>query len=266
MAKAGVAEKGLSIRLACEIFQVSETCYRYAARRSTENEEIADWLRRLTDTHRTWGFGLCFLYLRNVKGDAWNHKRVYRIYRELELNLRIKPRKRLRRERPNPLAVPVAINQVWSLDFMHDQLEDGRCFRLLNVIDDFNREALGIEIDFSLPAERLIRTLEQIIEWRGTPAALRCDNGPENISGRVQRWAEQRHIRMEYIQPGQPQQNAYVERFNRTVRYEWLSQYYWQNLEEVQLFATRWMYDYNHDRPHMALGGLTPNQRLAMAA
>lgn len=266
MAKAAVAQRGISIRLACAIFQISETCYRYAAQRNAENEAIADWLLRLTDNHRTWGFGLCFLYLRNVKSFGWNHKRVYRIYRELELNLRIKPRKRLVRAKPEPLAVPTAINQVWSMDFMHDQLVDGRGFRLFNVIDDYNREALGIEVDFSLPAERVIRALEQIIEWRGTPAVVRCDNGPENISGLVQRWAEKRNIRIEYIQPGKPQQNAYVERFNRTVRYDWLSQYYWTDLDEVQHFATRWMYDYNHDRPNMALGGITPKQRLAMAA
>ena len=197
MAKEVVAGKRISIRLACDIFQVSETCYRYSAKKNAENEEIADWLMRLTDNHRNWGFGLCFLYLRNVKGFGWNHKRVYRIYRELELNLRIKPRKRLVREKPEPLAVPTAINQVWSMDFMHDQLEDGRCFRLFNVIDDFNREALGIEIDFSLPAERVIRALEQIIEWRGKPAAIRCDNGPENISGLVQNWAEKRQIKMD---------------------------------------------------------------------
>jgi len=266
MAKDSVAKKGIPIRLACQMFQVSETCYRYEARRNAENEEIADWLLRLTDNQRNWGFGLCYLYLRNVKGFGWNHKRVYRIYRELELNLRIKPRRRLKREKPEPLAVPETINQVWSMDFMHDQLIDGRNFRLFNVIDDFNREALGIEIDFSLPAERVIRALQQIIEWRGKPAAIRCDNGPENISGALQRWAEERRIRLDYIQPGKPQQNAYVERFNRTVRYEWLSQYYWNDLEEVQLFATQWMYGYNHERPNMALGGFTPKQRLAMTA
>jgi putative transposase len=137
---------------------------------------------RLTNNQRYCGFGLCFLYLRNVKGFKWNHKRVYRIYRELELNLRIKPRHRLLREKPLPLAVPTAINQSWSMDFMHDQLADGRSIRLFNVIDDFNREGLGIEIDFSLPSERVIRSLDRIIEWRGKPAAIRCDHGPEFIS------------------------------------------------------------------------------------
>lgn len=139
VAKEVVSQRGISISLACDIFQVSETCYRYSAKKNAEDEEIADWLMRLTDNHRNWGFGLCFLYLRNVKAFAWNHKRVYRICWELELNLRIKPRKRLVRKRPEPLAVPTAINQVWSMDFMHDQLEDGRCFRLFNVIDDFNQ-------------------------------------------------------------------------------------------------------------------------------
>jgi len=266
MAQRAVLMRSVPIRLACAAFMVSESCYRYEPKQDAENALIADWLIRLTDNHRTWGFGLCYLYLRNVRGFGWNHKRVYRIYRELELNLRIKPRKRLVREKPEPLAVPQAINQVWSMDFMHDKLEDGRNLRLFNVIDDFNREALGIEVDFSLPSERVIRALKQIISWRGKPPVIRCDNGPENISGTIQSWAKEWGIRFEYIQPGKPQQNAYVERFNRTVRYEWLSQYYWSSIEEVQDYATQWMYSYNHDRPNMALGGFTPKQHLAMAA
>ena len=191
MARRAVQDRGLSIRVACQAFRVSQSCFRYEARTRAENQEIADWLLRLTDNHRNWGFGLCFLYLRNVKRFGWNHKRVYRIYRELELNLRIKPRKRLVRQKPEPLAVPQQRNQVWSMDFMHDQLEDGRSFRLFNVIDDFNREALGIEVDFSLPSDRVIRALRQIIGWRGKPEVIRCDNGPENISETVRRWAEE---------------------------------------------------------------------------
>ena len=266
MAQKAVQQYGVSIRLACLIFSVSQTCYRYKAKMDIENETIANWLLRLTDNHRNWGFGLCYLYLRNVKSFKWNHKRVYRIYKELELNLRIKPRKRLNREKPEPLAVPDSINEVWSMDFMHDQLSDGRSFRVLNIIDDYNREALGIEIDFSLPSERVIRALKQIIEWRGRPLAIRCDNGPENISGAIQNWAQQTGIAFQYIQPGKPQQNAYIERFNRTVRYEWLSQYYWKDLDEARDYATQWIWSYNHERPNMALGGITPKQRLAMAA
>ena len=143
MARWAVEEKGLSIRLACEAFGLSESGYRYQPKLNAENAKIAEWLQRLTENQRNWGFGLCFLYLRNVKGFLWNHKRVYRIYRELELNLRIKPKKRMHRAKPERLTVPVSINQVWSMDFMHDQLNDGRSFRLLNVIDDFNREARG---------------------------------------------------------------------------------------------------------------------------
>jgi putative transposase len=121
-------------------------------------------------------------------------------------------------------------------------------------------------VDFSPPRERVIRTLKQIISWRAKPQVIRCDDGPENISGTLQNWAREWGIQIEYIQPGKPQQNAYVERFNRTVRYEWLSQYCWSNIEEVQDFATQWMWSYNHDRLNMILGGFTPKLRLAMAA
>ena len=266
MARAVVADGRTSIRHACLTFDVSETCYRYRATRPDEDAVIADWLVRLTTAYRDWGFGLCFLYLRNVKGFGWNHKRVYRIYRALELNLRIKPRKRLVRAMPEPLSVPTTINEVWSIDFMHDALSNGRSFRLFNVLDDFNRQGLGIEADFSLPAERVIRSLEQIIEWRGLPKAIRCDNGPEYISGLLLAWAERRGIRIDHIQPGKPQQNAYVERYNRTVRYGWLSQWLFDSIEDAQEAATRWLWTYNHERPNMALGGITPMQKLALAA
>ena len=266
MARTARDRYGASIRQVCRALDISETCYRYQAKLSDENAEIADWLIRLTHNWKDWGFGLCFLFLRNVKGFAWNHKRVYRIYRELELNLRIKPKKRMVREKPEPLAVPMAINECWSMDFMHDSLEDGRTFRLLNIIDDFNREALGIEVDFSLPGERVIRTLDRIIEWRGKPVAIRCDNGPEYICSAITNWAEEQGIRLDYIQPGKPQQNAYIERFNRTVRYAWLSQYLFDSIDEVKEFATRWLWSYNNERPNMALGGITPMQKLALAA
>lgn len=137
---------------------------------------------------------------------------------------------------------------------------------MFNVIDDFNREGLGIEVDFSLPAERVIRSLEQIIEWRGKPAAIRCDNGPEYISTVLLTWAERQNIRIDHIQPGKPQQNAYVERYNRTVRYDWLNQFLFSSVAEVQDYATRWLWGYNHERPNMALGGITPKQKLALVA
>ncbi len=190
--------------------------------------------RRLTTAHRDWGFGLCFLHLRNVKGFGWNHRRVCRIYRELELNLRIKPKKRIVREKPESLPEPETINQVWSMDFMHDQLADGPSFRLFNVLDDFNREGLAIEVDLSLPSARVIRALEQIIECHSKPRMIRCDNGPEYISGALLAWAECEGIRIEHIQPREPQQNAYVERYNRTVRYAWLARTLFDTIELVQ--------------------------------
>jgi len=210
MARRAVRERGISIRLACEVFGISETCYRYKPVLSAENAEIAHWLLRLTDKEKNWGFGLCFFYLRNVKGFRWNHKRVYRIYKELELNMRIKPRLRIVRQRPEPLAEPEGINQVWSMDFMHHELDNRRKFRLLNVIDDYNREGLGIEVDFSLPSERVTRVLDQIIEWQGKPEKIRCDNGPEYISQTIMEWAAKRGIELLHIQPGNPQQNAYM--------------------------------------------------------
>ena len=155
MAGNAVARRGISIALARRAFGVSETCHRYGPKLRAENDEIADLLVSLTDASKTWGLGLCFLHLRNVKGHSWNHKRVYRIYCALELNLRIKPRKRLKRDKSDALAVPEAPNMIWSMDFMADRLGDGRTLRLLNVLDDFNREGLGIEVDFSLPAERV---------------------------------------------------------------------------------------------------------------
>ena len=266
MAAVAVQQRGVPIALACRAFGVSETCYRYGPKLRAENEQISDLLTGLTDARKTWGFGLCFLHLRNVKGHPWNHKRVYRIYCALELNLRIKSRKRLKRDKPDALAVPEAPNITWSMDFMADRLADGRQFRLLNVLDDFNREGLGIEVDFSLPAERVIRSLDRIIEWRGKPSTIRVDNGPEYISGKLLIWAEKLGITIQHIQPGQPQQNAYIERYNRTVRQEWLNRYIIESIEEAQHHATQWLWTYNNDRPNMGIGGITPAQKLKMAA
>ncbi len=188
MAQQAVVTKGTSIRLACSALCISQTCLSlsaYARRR----ECIANWLLQLTHKETDWGFGLCFDYLRNVKGFSWNHKRVYRIYCELALNLRIRPRRRLKRHKPEPLKQPLRTNQVRSIDFMHDQLSDGREYRLFNVIDDFRREGLAIDAGFSLPTIRVIRSLNQLIEWRGQPRVIRCDNGPAFISHEFTEWA-----------------------------------------------------------------------------
>ncbi len=176
--------------------------------------------------------------------------------------MRIKPKKRLKRDKPEPLAVPENRNECWSMDVMHDQLSDGRSVRLLNVIDDFNREALAIEVDFSLPASRVIRTLEQRIEWKGKLTAIRCDNGPEYTGKMLMSWAVHQNITLRFIQPGKPQQNAYIERYNRTVRYDWLGQYLFTSLDELQNYATQWQWFYNNERPNMALNGYTPMQHI----
>jgi len=250
----------ISLRMACTVFHISISTYRYQGIHVPENAVIADWLIRLTTTHRGWGFGLCFLYLRNIKRFTWNHKRVYRIYRQLELNLRIKPKRRIKRDKPDALQVPTSQNQVWSMDFMSDTLSDGRSLRTFNVVDDYNREGLGIEVDLSMPSLRVIRALERIIEWRGKPAALRCDNGPEYISQKLIDWANERHITLMYTQPGKPTQNAYIERFNRTVRQEWLDLHLFESEEHAQELATQWLWTYNNERPHSAIGGVPPRQ------
>ncbi len=149
---------------------------------------------------------------------------------------------------------PLWANTCWSMDFMRDSLVSGGSYRTLNIIDDFNREALGIEIDRSLPAERVTRKLDCIAEWRGYPKYIRVDNGPEFISHKLHQWAEKHHVDLDFINPGKPAQNAYIERFNRTYREDVLDLYLFSDLDEVRERTTRWMYEYNAERPHESLG------------
>lgn len=265
MAVAARQRYDVSVRFACRCLDISVATYYYQPKLSVENQRIADWLLRLTVTNTRWGLGLCYLCLRNVKGFGWNHKRVYRIYRELELNLRIKPRRRIKRDKPDALSVPIAPNQVWSIDFMSDSLVDGRLLRTFSVLDDYNREGLGIDVDQSLPSVRVIRSLEQIIEWRGKPSAIRLDNGPEYVAQSLIDWANEHHITLMYIQPRKTTQNAYIERFNRTVRHEWLDMHMFESIEHAQQLATEWLWIYNNDRPNSAIGGVHP-RRLLQAA
>ncbi|MCC8501923.1 integrase core domain-containing protein, partial [Xanthomonas euvesicatoria pv. euvesicatoria] len=159
---------------------------------------------------------------------------------------------------------PLSTCRCWF--FQKDESFNQKRGTVFNVIDDFNRQGLGIEFDLSLPSARVIRSLEQIIEWRGKPLVIRCDSGPQYISGALLTWAEQHDIRIEHIQPGKLQQNAYVERYNRTVRYGWLARTMFDSIEQVQDRATRWLWTYNHERPNIALGGITAMQKLALAA
>jgi len=164
------------------------------------------------------------------------------------------------------LAIPAAPNEAWSMDVMADQLGDGRSFRTLTVLDDCNREGLALEVDLSLPAVRVARTLDRITEWRGKPKSIQVDNGPHHVSATLQTWAKKRGVARVYTQPGRPQQNADVERYNRTVRQEWLGQHIFTTIEEARDHATRWLRTYNTERPNMANGGLTPARKLKCAA
>ncbi len=207
MATRAVLGRDVAIWLACEAFGISQACCRYVSVRNVENDDTANWLLRLTGNRRSRRFGLCFLSPRNVKGFGLNDKRVYRIHRELTLNLRVKPRRRLVRQVPELLAVPSAVNQVQSMDFMHNQLAEGRSIWLFNVIDDFNCAALGIESDFSLSSERVIRALRQVIGSHGRPKAVRCDDGPSTCVQQSPNGADSM-ARFDSIQSGKPQQNA----------------------------------------------------------
>jgi putative transposase len=169
---------------------------------------------------------------------------------------------RLKELEAEALSVPLSINQTWSIDFMSDSLNTGRKIRTFNAIDDYNRECLGIEVDHSLPAERVIKSLEQLIEWRGKPKAIRCDNGPEYISYALREWAQAMDIELMYIQPGKPTQNAYIERFNRTARNEWLNMHIFDSIEHAQSLVTQWMWVYNNERPHSSIGGIPPRKPL----
>ena len=248
----------MSERQACRLLSLSRTVFRYEAQ-STDDHELAQELLRLAERQPRWGCGKMVDYLRN-QGHGWNHKRIRRIYRELRLNLHRKPKKRLPARTARALAVPERSNQSWSLDFMSDSLSNGRAFRTLNILDDYNREALWIEVATSIPAERVIRVLEVLLLWRGTPHQIRMDNGPELISQRLAEWAQERDIVLAHIQPGRPAQNAYIERFNRTFREDVLDAYLFDDLQEVRTITEHWLQEYNTIRPHDALQGLTPYQ------
>jgi putative transposase len=258
LAEQAALEQGVSERRSCRVLNLSRSAYRYQAKK-TGDQQIEQELQRLANSQPRWGYGKMIDYLK-YQGYLWNHKRIYRVYCEMGLNLHRKPKKRLPGRTAQVLVQPERANQSWSLDFMSDSLSDGRAFRTLNILDDFNREALWIEVDTSLPAERLIRILEILIPWRGSPTQIRMDNGPELISHRLESWAKEHSITLAHIQPGKPAQNAYIERFNRTFREDVLDAYLFSSLEEVRQIVEPWIENYNAIRPHEALEGLSPYQ------
>ncbi len=228
------------------------------------NDVVIEALTEYAERYPRYGFKKLFQVIRR-QGHVWNHKRVHRIYCLLKLNFRRKGKQRLPVRNPARLAIPEAINQSWSVDFMHDALVSGRRFRTFNVVDDFNREALAIEIDLNIPAQRVIRVLDRIVAHHGYPLKLRMDNGPEFISLILAQWAEDHGVQLEFIQPGKPTQNAFIERFNRTYRTEILDFYLFRTLNEVREITERWLAEYNSERPHESLNNLTPEEYRLMA-
>jgi putative transposase len=252
-----VTEEQLSHRKACKMVGISRTTTCQYKKKIKDDSEVQAALRELTDKDAAIGYWQCCYRLWN-KGYTWNHKRIYRVYTNMKLNIRRRAKKRLPERVKQPLTVPAAPNQTWSIDFMSDSLVNGRKFRLLNIMDDFNRESLAIEVDTSLPSLRVIRVLKRSIADRGKPLNIRTDNGPEFISHQLQQWCEKNTIMMHYIQPGKPMQNAYIERKNGSFRKELLDAYLFYNLTEVRVMSEEWRTDYNYQRPHSASGYLSP--------
>jgi putative transposase len=214
-----------------------------------DDQDVQEALTTLTTKHASIGYWQCYFRLWN-KGHLWNQKKIYRVYIDMNLNIRCRAKKRLPEMVKQTLSLPDAPNQVWSIDFMSDTLVDGRRSLLFNVIDDFNSEALAIEIDTSMPSLRVIRVLNRVIEQRGKPSNIGSDNGPEFISHVLQDWCEKHKITLQYIQPGKPIQNSYIERKNGTIRREILNAYLFNSLAEVRYLSEEWRIDYNAERPH----------------
>lgn len=194
------------------------------------------------------------------QGYSWGRKRVLRVYRKLRLQMRRKRKRRLPSGKKAPLTLPIATNIIWSMDFMHDVLESGRKFRVLNVIDDYNREALAVESEYSFPSVKVIDVMERLIEFNGKPDTIRVDNGSEFIAKVFKQWCSRNQVEIQYIQPGKPMQNAYVERFNRTFREDVLDAYIFEDIKQVRKQAEDWRQDYNHYHPHKSLMGMSPIQ------
>jgi putative transposase len=246
------------LRRSCECVGLSRSAW-YAPPLdwTVRDAEVIAALARLVEAKPSRGFDKCCQILERTH-PQWNHKRIYRVYCEMKLNLRRAATRRLPKRERVPLYVPEHPDMVWSADFMLDALICGRPFRTFNIVEDFNREAVHIEIDTSITSVRLARIFERIAQERPLPQVLRTDNGPEFLGEVFTQWAKAHGMAIQYTQPGKPNQNAYIERFNRTYREEVLDQYLFTRLEDVREATWQFLIDYNEQRPHDALGGLTP--------
>lgn len=226
-----------------------------------DDTEVIDKLIEMSEIKPNRGFDYYYYRIRK-QGFIWNRKRVLRVYRLLGLTMRRKSRKRLPGRIKSPLAQPVQPREIWSMDFMSDGLTTGRSFRVLNIIDDYNRQALCTTPEFSMPAIRLVAHLKQTIEVYGKPLEIRVDNGPEFLSRIFVQFCESESIHIKYIQPGKPSQNGYVERFNKTFREDVLDAYLFRNLDEVKAQSEVFREDYNQYHPHKSLDRKSPNELL----
>lgn len=248
----------LSERRACELLEVARSTLRYLSHPS-ESSDVRERLRTLAAQRPRFGYRRLHVFLRR-EGWVVNHKRIYRLY--CEEGLTVRRRRRVHRvQAPRvPLPAPSAPNVRWSMDFMSDTLRDGRGFRTLNVLDEYTRECLAIEVDFSLPAARVVRVLERIALQRGLPQVLVSDNGPEFTSRAMGAWAFRNGVRQHFIEPGKPMQNAFTESFNGKVRDECLGTHWFTSLGDARWTIEPWRKDYNAVRPHSSLGGLAPEE------
>ena len=253
-----------SERRACQLAGVGRSSCRYRARRR-DDPELRERLHELAGERRRFGYRRLTALLRR-EGRVVNHKRVYRLYVEEGLSVRRRERKRLKAAARTPLALPVRANQVWTMDFTHDQLASGRKFRTLNLMDGFTRESPRIEVDTSLPGLRVVRVLEDVARERGYPQALQVDNGPEFVSRVVDQWAFEHRVELHFIAPGKPTENALIESFNGKFRDECLNENWFLTLPEAREKIEAWRKDYNQARPHSSLGYQTPQEFAAQAA
>lgn len=241
---------------ACDAATISRGSFYYQSK-PNDDAEVKRQLELAIDKRPRRGFPKLFDAICR-KGFMWNHKKVYRVYKDNELQLKHRKKQRIEASERKPMPVAGRLNEVWSIDFMSDSLSSGRPFRTFNVLDDFNREALTIEVDTSLPSARVIRSLEIIGVERGFPKYLRSDNGPEFISHLLRRFCCSHRIRHRRIEPGKPQQNSFIERFNRSYREDILDLYEFRDLRQVRELTSEWLIEYNYDRGHQSLGGQSP--------
>jgi putative transposase len=253
-----IETRDYSQRRACRLIGLAPKVYRYRTRRSDDGALRAR-LRALALVRRRFGYWRLYLVLRR-EGLLVNHKKVYRIYREEKLAIRKRGGRKRALGTRAPMALPDGRNQRWSLDFVSDALRDGRRFRVLAIVDDFTRECLSLVVDTSLSGARVARELDRLIEVRGHPCSIVSDNGTELTSRAMLRWQLATSVGWHYIQPGKPQQNAFIESFNGRLRDECLNETLFSTLHEARRIIEAWRVDYNNERPHTSLNGLTPNE------